>query len=544
MLRYYQQDAVDAAYRFCDDHAGMNPCVVLPTGAGKTHVIVKICQDVEAWEGRVLVLAHVKELLQQATEKLEDAGLDVGVYSASLKRRDRINSVLVAGIQSVYRRGLELAGTRPFNLVIVDEAHRIPVDGDGMYVQLLTDLQKANPRVRVIGLTATPFRTKDGYVCGPDNFLNEVVYEISIKELIAGNYLSKLSSKSSVTEVSTDGLKIKNGDFDQAEMELRFDDAEKVTAAVSEIVALSANRKKVLVFCCGIGHADHVRDHLAAMGQSVAIVSSQHAGRDQSIEDFKAGRVKYLVNINVLTEGFDAPDIDCVVLLRATVSPGLYYQMVGRGLRIDPSKTDCLVLDFGGNVKRHGMLDELNIKPKSITGADGESPVKTCPECQEIVHAGLRFCSACGFEFPAPAINHEASASDDSPMETPAESFEVTDTGYTLHVKKDTGSRSMRVTYYSGVNAIADEWICIEHAGFAYEKAWSWWNMRSDISMPKTVEEAIELTKDFLVETVQIKVKKDGRFSRIVDYTFGEPKESPVQNELGDFDYCEDDIPF
>jgi DNA repair protein RadD len=113
-----------------------------------------------------------------------------------------------------------------------------------------------------------------------------------------------------------------------------------------------------------------------------------------------------------------------------------------------------------------------------------------------------------------------------------------------LHVKKDTGSRSMRVTYYNGVSAIADEWICVEHAGFAYEKAWSWWNMRSDISMPKTVEEAIELTKDFLVETVQIKVKKDGKFSRIVDYTFGEPDAKPEQNELGEFVYCEDDIPF
>lgn len=133
MLRYYQQEAIDAAYKYFANNPSRNPCIVLPTGAGKTHVIVQVCRDVQKWQGRVLVVAHVKELLEQSADKLRAVdGLDVGVYSASLKSRDVESDVLVAGVQSIYKRGFELAGSRPFNLVIVDEAHRIPVDGNGM----------------------------------------------------------------------------------------------------------------------------------------------------------------------------------------------------------------------------------------------------------------------------------------------------------------------------------------------------------------------------------------------------------------------------
>lgn len=365
-LRYYQRDAVDSVYKFCEDNPGRNPCVVLPTGAGKTHVLVQICKDVQSWQGRVLILAHVKELLGQAADKLRAvSSLDVGIFSAGLKRRDTENDIIVAGVQSVYSKGLELCGSRPFNLVIVDEAHRIPTDGEGMYCQLLQDLQKANPKVRVIGLTATPYRTGQGYVCGDDHFLNEVCYEADIKELIAGGYLCSLSSKKSLQEVDMSGVRKSGGDFNSGEMEDRFNDDEKVKPAVDEICKYTADRKKVLIFCCGIAHATNVAAVLDQLQPgSVRLVTSEHSGRDGAIEAFKQGKAKYLVNVNCLTEGFDATAIDCVVLLRATVSPGLYYQMVGRGLRIDPSKKDCLVLDFGGNVQRHGTLDNLKISKK------------------------------------------------------------------------------------------------------------------------------------------------------------------------------------
>ena len=544
MLRYYQQEAVSAAYKYCQDNPGRNPCIVLPTGAGKTHVIVQICQDVMKWDGRVLVLAHVKELLEQTASKLRAVdGLDVGIYSASLKQRAIDNDVIVAGVQSVYTRVLELVGSRPFNIVIVDEAHRIPIDGEGMYVQLLKDLKATNPKIRVIGLTATPYRTANGYVCSDEHFLNDVCYEASIKELIAGNYLSHLVSKRSVVEVDMTGAKISNGDYVQSEMENRFNEGDNVSQAVAEILKYTADRKKVLIFCCGIGHAANVHSQLIQAGQDVDMVTGTTASgaRSKTIEKFKNGSTKYLVNVNVLTEGFDATSIDAVVLLRATVSPGLYYQMVGRGLRIDPDKSDCLVLDFGGNVQRHGAIDNLKIKAKKVGETDGDAPVKTCPECQSMIHAGLLTCPDCGFEFPPPPPNHEGEASDDSPLggsET-IEEHEVTRVEYCVHKKRgasDDDPRSMRVTYYEGYQAICDEWICVEHSGFAFEKAFSWWHTRTrNRDMPTNADHAVELAQCRMLQeptSIKIKRKQGDKFPKIIGYEFGERK--PVERQPGE----------
>lgn len=538
-LRYYQREAIDACYAYFANNQMRNPCIVLPTGAGKTHLIVQVCRDVQKWQGRVLVVAHVKELLEQAASKLRAVdGLDVGVYSAALKQRDTESDVIVAGVQSIYKRGFELAGSRPFNVVIVDEAHRIPVEGDGMYVQLLNDLKQTNPRLRVIGLTATPYRTADGYVCSDDHFLNDVCFDVSIKELIAGKYLCPLSSKRSQNEVDMSGVKISNGDFAQSDMESRFTGDDKVGPAVAEILKLTADRRKVLIFCCGIGHASEVAFHLDAANQKVRVVSSQHDERDKSIDAFRNGDCKYLVNVNVLTEGFDATTIDSVVLLRATVSPGLYYQMVGRGLRIDPSKENCLVLDFGGNIKRHGTIDNLKIKKKTV-GEAGEAPVKECPQCHEMIYAGLLTCTACGYEFPPPPPNHDSTASDDSPIaEVKIEEYDVTDVTYQVHTKRNApdAPKTMRVSYWQGVNSICDEWVCVEHTGFAFEKAFAWWYARSKEQMPKTAEQAVALAKRGVLavpSAIKVRTKTGERFATIVGYTLGS-KPEVVEREPGD----------
>ncbi|HPM22964.1 MAG TPA: DEAD/DEAH box helicase family protein, partial [Phycisphaerae bacterium] len=182
-LRPYQLEAVEAVYRHLrerDDH----PCVVIPTAGGKTPVIATICRDaVQRWGGKVLILAHVKELLEQAAEKLRAVAPDLpfGIYSAGLNRRDLGYAVTVAGIQSVYQRAADVGAV---DLVIVDESHLIPPDGEGMYRQFLAEMQQTNPLVRVIGFTATPFRMKTGTICAPENILNAVCYEIGVRTLI------------------------------------------------------------------------------------------------------------------------------------------------------------------------------------------------------------------------------------------------------------------------------------------------------------------------------------------------------------------------
>jgi len=533
-LRYYQREAIDSAYDFIRNRKD-NPCIVLPTGAGKTPVMANICNDVvNRWNGRVLILSHVKELIKQTAETLHDwhPDLDVGVYSAGLNRRDKKSDILVASVQSVHKRGLELTGDRPFNIVMVDEAHRIPTSGDGMYRKLLSDLEVASPTIRVIGLTATPYRLKGGYVCSDEHFLNEICYEANVRELIVKGYLCPLTSKRGKSSVDSGELSIKNGEFDNKIMSDVYDTDEKVSLACQEIANLTASRKSVLMFCCNIEHAEHVQESIQKLtGEHCGIVTgeSKKEDRDKTIHQFKSGQLKYLVNVNVLTEGFDAKQVDCVAIIRATLSPGLYYQMVGRGLRIHPQKENCLILDFGGNVARHGCVDDIQVR--ADRDLKGEAPARSCPQCDCIMPTAYTKCQDCGFVFEVEERkpNHEHSAATDAITtdQIPARKYTVSEVSYSVHEKKgfESGPKIMRVTYYEGLIAVADEWICIEHTGFAHEKARSWWRKRSKLDMPHESRDAVSLgTRGFLAEPTEISIIRPPgeRFDRIVKYELGE----------------------
>ncbi len=212
ILRPYQEAAICAVYEFLRTKM-MNPCIVAPTGCGKSLLIATICHDaVTKWSGRVLVLAHVKELLEQTASTLRRIApdLEVGVYSAGLGKRDTNKAVIVAGIQSVYKKACDLDR---FDLIIVDECHLLPPDGEGMYQTFFRDAKVVNPNVRLIGLTATPYRLKSGMLCGPKNLLNEVCYEIGVKELIEQGFLCPLKSKSGRHKVDCGGLHVRAGEF-------------------------------------------------------------------------------------------------------------------------------------------------------------------------------------------------------------------------------------------------------------------------------------------------------------------------------------------
>ncbi len=383
---------------------------MIPTAGGKTPLLSTICRDaVQLWDGRVLILAHVKELLEQAVDKLRAVAPDlrIGVYSAGLNRRDTQHAVIVAGIQSVYKRACELDA---FDLVIVDECHLIPEEGDGMYRQFLTDARKVNPNLRVIGLTATPYRMKSGLICGPDNILNEVCYEVGIRELIRDGYLCPLVTKAGRQKADTSELHIRGGEFVAGELEDLMDQDALVEAACAEIVEQTRARQACLIFASGVRHGQHVASVLAEKhGIECGFVCGDTSGgqraellaRFRGVPSdglFERSPLKYLCNVNVLTTGFDAPNVDCVALLRPTMSPGLYYQMVGRGFRLHPGKKDCLVLDFGGNVLRHGPVDQIRVRERD--GDGGEAPVKECPACHSLVAAGYASCPDCGHELP------------------------------------------------------------------------------------------------------------------------------------------------
>jgi len=552
ILRPYQQEAVNAVYDYLRTKEG-NPCVVLPTASGKTPLLATICRDAATyWNGRVLVLAHVKELLQQAADKLQAICPDVpvGVYSAGLGSRDTEEPVIVAGIQSVYQKA-DLLGH--FDLIIVDEAHLLPEDGEGMYRSFLGRMKEINPNVRLIGLTATPYRMKSGMLCGPDNLLNEICYEIGVKELIVRGYLCPLKSKGSPLAVDTSNLHIRGGEFVPAEVEALVGTEEFEQAACREIAMRTRDRNSVLVFAASVERAEAVCQLLRAYsGSECAVVTGETSSgeRDLLLRRFKRETVggnllgdplpplKYLVNVNVLTTGFDAPNVDCVVLLRPTASPGLFYQMIGRGFRLHESKTDCLVLDYGKNIIRHGPVDAVRIKQASERG-EGEAPAKECPKCHQIVHAAVSVCNECGYEFPKRSQNHEREASSEGII-----SGEVTDTTYTVlgidynvHQKHGAGPgdpRSVRVDYViqqnHGYQRTKSEWVCPEHGGWSRKKFEDWWKKRTDIAPPDSADEAVDLARSgCLFPSTEIVVRKVAgeKYDRIIKHTLADQLPPP-----------------
>jgi DNA repair protein RadD len=539
-LRPYQREAIEAVYdhlRQRDD----NPAVVLPTAAGKTMVIGTICRDtVEHWNGRILILAHVKELLEQAVDKLHAMAPDlwhrIGVYSAGLGSRDTEHSIIVAGIQSVYRRAQELGR---FDLVLIDEAHMVPPDGEGMYRTFLADAKAINPNVRLIGLTATPFRMTTGTICSPENLLNKVCYEVSVRELIVQGYLCPLVAKGTREDLDTSGLHVRAGEFVADEVEALMDQQSRVEAACAEIVEQTKDRHSVLVFAGGIQHAQHVSETLQRMGGQVATVFGETPDdeRARTIAEFRAGRLKYLVNVGILTHGFDAPNIDCVALLRPTNSPGLYYQCCGRGFRLHPGKSNCLILDFGGNVLRHGPVDDLRIKENGK--GTGEAPAKKCPECLALIATGYAVCPQCGYAFPPPERQgHDARASTAAVLsgEVTVETYPVQEVAYSVHVKRgapEDHPRSTRVDYRIGFSRWQSEWVCFEHTGYARHKAEAWWRRRSELPVPDSAEDAVYFARrGALAPTKSITVRhvSGEEFDHIVGYELGE---KPFYREPG-----------
>jgi DNA repair protein RadD len=550
-LRPYQRQCVDAVYqhlRSRDD----NPCAVVPTGGGKSPIMATICKDaVEQWDGRVLILAHVKELLEQTADKLRAVCPEVefGIYSAGLKRRDTRNPVIVAGIQSVYKRACELDA---FDLVLVDECHLIPADGEGMYRQFLTDARVVNPNVRIVGFTATPFRLRSGPICTPDGFLNHICYEVGVRELIAGGYLCPLVTKAGINKAEFEGLHVRGGEFVADEMEALMDDDRLVEAACGETVAYSGDRRAVLIFASGVKHGEHIvrvlrEQHDIECGFVTGETPTQQ--RDAILGRFRQGQLKYLCNVNVLTTGFDAPHIDCVALVRPTMSPGLYYQMVGRSFRLHPDKQNSLVLDFGGNVLRHGPVDDLRIKP--VGNGDGNAPAKECPECLAVIAAGYSVCPQCGYEFPPPERSkHDAKASEEGILkgQVTTTQYQVRDVYYSVHTKRGASAdapKTMRVDYRVGWHEHKSEWVCFEHEGYARQKAVAWWRRRSPDPVPDTAERAVELAEaGGLAQTIGITVRTvaGDEFERIADYELG-PRPEAVAAAEGPW-YDPEEIPF
>ncbi len=526
-LRDYQQRAIDLLYAWMRYNAG-NPCVVMPTGSGKSVVCAELCKDIlTRWpQSRVLVLSHVKELLEQDAEKILLAWPEapLGIYSAGIGSRDVGMPLTVAGIQSVRDKASMLGY---IDLVIVDEAHTISHKAEGGYRKLLDELKGVNPNMRIVGLTATPYRLGHGLISEHGAIFDGLVEPVSVAELVSRGYLAPLRSKLTDAQLSVDGVSRRGGEYVEHELQQAVNNTDDNERIVDEVIKRAGNRKAWLFFCAGVAHSTAIRDALRARGVSAEVVTGEtpKAERERIIRDYKAGRITALTNANVLTTGFDYPDIDLIAMLRPTLSPGLYVQMAGRGMRLKSHTDHCLVLDFAGNVRRHGPITDV-APPKHRGAGTGDAPVKVCEQCAELVHTSVKVCPACGYEFP-PAEKEPLTLHGEDIMGAPEE-MRVREWLWYVKRSKAKQINMLCVDYYNAklTGDKVTEYITILHDGYARYKAEI--TLRdiiagcgADISLANGIDEnyleqlAEVLNNADAPETVTI--KKDGRYYRVLD---------------------------
>lgn len=460
-------------YTWFERNSGGDPCLVMPTGSGKSWVIADLCRDaIQQWpETRILMLTHVRELIQQNAEKMRIVwpNAPLGIYSAGIGRRELDEPITFAGIQSVRNRADDIGH---IDLCLIDECHLVSNEQQGGYRALIHRLRQYNPRMRVIGLTASPFRLGQGCLTeGDDALFTDLIEPVSIEELIHKGYLAPLQSKNTRTHFDLSGVHKRGGEFIAGELERAVDVLETNQAVVREIIERAGDRKAWLIFCAGVEHSLHVRDALREQGISAETVTGKtpKGERDRIISAFRRGEIRALTNANVLTTGFDYPDIDLIAMLRPTLSPTLYIQMAGRGLRPKSHTDHCLVLDFAGNVSVHGPI--TNVRPPQKKG-DGDAPVKACPECDELVMLSAKVCPSCGHEFVVEADERKWKLHHDDIMCSDGDSMAVTGWSWRRHVSRTSGKEMICVTYYGDLSdQPITEYLTILHDGYAGRKA-------------------------------------------------------------------------
>jgi DNA repair protein RadD len=394
----FQVDVVDRVA--AERAAGRKRLVVVaPTGAGKTVIGAEIIRREIESGGRVLFLAHRRELIRQAQGKLwNNASIDAGIIMAGFPMRLG-EPVQIASVQSFHARvnGRAQMEPPPATLVVIDEAHRVRA-------RSYRDILAAYPAATAVGLTATPCRS-DGRGLG--NVFESMVEAPQVGSLIDGGYLVK-TRVVAPTRPDLTGVSTVRGDYHEGELEHAMDKAKLIGDAVENWLKFGQRRPTIL-FASGVGHSVHLRDEFRRAG-----ILAEHLDgdtptdeRDGMLAKLARGEIEIITNCMVLTEGVDVPAVGCIVVARPTKSIVLYRQMLGRGLRTAPGKHDCIVIDHADVTRQHGFVEEPIIwtlnqdrraeNPANIARAQGKAPALVqCLKCHAVKQAG-KPCTDCGW---------------------------------------------------------------------------------------------------------------------------------------------------
>ena len=539
--RPYQQRTIDQLYSWWMEHQGVDeiPLMVLPTAAGKSIVIAELVRLLFEYfpieHPRTVILVPSKELAEQNADKLRrllPPHIRVGYYSASLGKKEAAADVIVATIGSIYQHAEKLGNIK---IVLLDEAHMVSPNGKeaGRYRQFLTSLSQLCD-YRVAGCTATPFRGNGVWLTdGDDPLFTGICSTVSMNELIDAKYLSPMVRPVDViaTRITTDGISTSSGDYKLDDLADRVD--EYLPSAADESIRLAEDRKKWIAFLPTVATAEHFVALLNERGIHAVLVcgSTPKVERENLIAQYKTGGIRCLVTVLALATGFDVPDVDCVIWLRPTISPVLYVQGAGRGMRISQGKKDCLWLDFSDTTDRLGPIDTIKGRKKRKTKEDQGAPYCICGNCGTRVRpASALECPECGFllrEDEPDAKKAEASQAPVLSRQITPEinTYNVRRVSYSLHKKKGKPD-SLKVTYHGTFMPICSEWICFDHTGYARQKAESWWSKRlggSHIMVPATVNIAIDAINSGCwnpLVPASITVNETSKYPEIIGYTW------------------------
>jgi len=525
----HQDEARDAVFQYYAKGGTGNPVVAMPGGTGKSLVIAEFCKFVmQRWpRQRIMMLTHVKELIQQNAEKIRSQWPQVplGVFSAGLGERDTHFPIIYGGVGSVVNC-IEAFGWR--DLLIVDEAHLIAPKENSDYQKIIAGLKLINPRLKVIGFTATPWRMGQGMITDGGMF-TDICYDLcsieNFNKLLDDGFLSPLIPKHTKEFLDTSKVKITAGEFNKHDLQEAVDKEDITYKACFEACEEGYDRLCWLVFASGITHAEHVAKILQSMGIDAAAVHSKMPTKqaDDLILKYRTGQLRCLVNYGKLTTGFDHPPIDLIVHLRPTMSTALWVQMLSRGTRPSSAtrKENCLVLDFARNTIRLGPINDPVIPRKRVKGSiPGVAPVRICPACGVYNHARATICCACGVTFPKnEKLVAYAGTEELIRRETPViKEFEVKNVVYNRHVKP--GSPPMiRAQYFCGLQRFS-EVICFEHGGYVARKARQWWQQVTGLFVsPPTTDEALKYIAQ-LKKPKTIRVQTNRKYPEIISHEY------------------------
>jgi DNA repair protein RadD len=546
ILRSYQQAAIDTLYAWYMEHPEITdaPILVMPTGAGKSVVIAEMARlFFETWpeeHPRTLVIVPSKELAEQNADKLArllPSHLTLGYYSASVGQKRPDADVIVATIGSIAKKAHVLGNIK---MVIVDECHLINPNGAGQYRQLLSDLAKYC-NFRVVGLTATPFRGNGVWLTdGDDPLFTAIAHEVKMQPLLDAGHLAPMVRPLDVlTRIDSSGIEISasTGDYNLHALSERV--RQYLPDVVRETLRLAVDRKKWLAFTPTVANALDMATLFNAAGIACAVVTGEtpKLERENLIAQFRAGELRCLITVLALATGFDVPDVDCLVWTRPTVSPVLYVQGAGRGMRPADGKSDCLWLDFSDTTERLGPLDAIRGRRKG-KATRKDAPFAICDDCgAQVRPASALNCPECGAKLREEEEKRFNGASNAAVLLHQVAAkivrYEIHKVTYNQH-RKEGSPDSLRVEYWNGMRVVAREWVCLDHDGFAGQKAASWWARRDrQPGQFPTVSEAVEyLNAGYEIAVpMAIHVNESGKFPEIVKFEWeGNGEQDRTQN--------------